>query len=456
MRIAALASALLATACGADAVSHAPEGVGARVSDSAATVVNVRWTTAEPSTGYVSYGKTSSLGLTTPLETASATGHSQALLELSAGSLYYYRVITWDGHDAGASPVQTFRTGALPAALPTFAQAGDSTSSDGFDQLTLLPISSDQTSVSAVAPTGEVLWYHTEDSDRTVTRAVLSVDGKSVVYNALGAGAGADSELVRAPLDGSSVDSISVPGLGRDFLEKPDGTFAALAADVRDFAGAPLRGDQIVEIDASGTTTSIWSTWDCFDPQESPGDGPDGEWTGAVALALDKGKLPSDPSDDAYYVSLRNISAIARVERATGRCTWVLGSAAKTLDFADAASAFEHPAGFFAQGTKLAVLDADGAGSGSSRVVEYTLDVEANTAMSTLTYAPAPALHVDELGAVTLLTNHRRLANWSTNGRLEVVDDDGNVLWSLAAGTGVTLGYHTLIDSLYSEAAGTP
>jgi hypothetical protein len=440
---ASMPCALLLAACGADEGSFAPTGVSATPNANIANVANVSWTTSEASIGYVSYGKTPSLGENTPMETVPGTSHAQALLGLSADTKYYYRVVTWDGHAAGASPVQSLRTPRLPNEVPSFTVRDETEEEEPFDQLLLVPVADESTVVTVLNASGEVIWYHVEDSERAVTRARFSNDGRSVVYNAIDGADGADSDLVVVALDGSNVDSIPVPGLGRDFVELENGDFAALALDERDHDGEPLRGDQIVEVKANGTVTPVWSTWDCFDPAAFPGDGPDGEWTGAASLTLD--------ADDGYVVSLRHLSSVLRADPASGDCTWVFGAAAPTLDFADDSPAFVHPGAIYAAGERVIVLDADGAGGSTSRVLDYTLDLDAATATAARTYTPSPALHVDDLGSVTLMTRDRLFVNWSTTGKLEVVTEEDDVAWSLS-GTGVTFGYEELVsdnDGLY-------
>jgi hypothetical protein len=454
--VALLPCALLISACGGDELSFAPSGVSGSVNDDIVTVAEVRWSTAQPSVGYVSYGKTPSLGENTRVEAVAATSHTQSLIGLSADTLYHYRVITWDGHDAGTSPIQTLRTPPLPAEIPSFTVTGETASNDGFDEMTLLPVIGDRTVVSVVTSSGEVVWYHPVDDDRSATRAWFSRDGTSILYNALGSGAAAsDSAIVRVALDGSSVDSTPLPNAGRDFLELPGGTLAALVTDERDFEGDPLRGDQIVEVAADGDTTPVWSSWDCFDPADFPGDGSNGEWTGAVALAFDDGDDDTD-GDDAYYVSLRSLSTIVKVERATGDCSWVFGEADSTIELTDGSDAFQHPGGFFASAKKLIVIDSDGAGNDASRMIDYTLDLEAGTATSTRTYSPNPTLHVDDLGSVMPLTNDRVMLNWSTTGKLQVVGEMGDVLWSLSADKTATFGHHSKTDRLYLEPLDKP
>lgn len=443
----ALFVCLFAAACGEEADVDRPSGVTAAPSDGITTVVNVRWTTSQPTVGYVSYGETPALGQTTLLETEPTTSHSQPLYGLGADTKYYYRVVTWDGRDAAQSDVMTVTAAPPPVGAPTFAATGDGTSDDGYTDLTLLPVTGERTMLSIVAPNGALVWYHEETSDRLVTRARFSLDGKSVLYNAIDADNPDDSEIVRVALDGSSIEHVSVPGLGADFLEPAAGTLAALVTDERDVDDSAVRGDQIVEVSPSGSTTTVWSAWDCFDPADSPGDGADGAWTGANALAYESS------GSGIYYVGLRNLSTLVKVPAVTGECEWVLGAAEPTLEFATDSEVFEHPGHFVVEGDEVSVLDADGGGDAGSRVVKYELDLDAGTATSTFSYTPDPAIQVETLGAVTLFSRGRRFVNWSNAGKLEMVREDGDQIdpvWSLVADeAGAAFGYHSRSASLY-------
>src|SRR5262245_38951689 len=94
---------LLASACDDSADSTQPRDVEAEVNESISTVVNVRWQTDEPSIGYIEYGPTQELEWKTPLEDEAQDEHALSLLGLRPDTLYYYRVVTWDGAAAGAS-----------------------------------------------------------------------------------------------------------------------------------------------------------------------------------------------------------------------------------------------------------------------------------------------------------------------------------------------------------------
>ncbi len=444
-RVLTLASTLATAGCGDEAKSFAPADVRAGANPAVATLVDVQWTTSAPAVGYVGYGTTPSLGSVSAIERTSTTQHKVSLFGLTPGTTYYYQVVIWQGHDAGESQVQSVTTGAVPTTLPTFTTTGD-TSESGMDELVLMPVTTTKPLVVVVSPKGQVLWYHEEDRPRTVTRARFSSDKASVLYDAIDAGG--DSEIVRVALDGSSQSAVPVKGLGNDFVQLTNGNFAALAADTRDSNGMMLRGDKLVEVTPGGTATDVASIWNCFNPATAPGDGPAGEWTGASALVVDEGASKTDESDDVFYVALRDLSTIVRIPRATGKCDTVIGKTMPTVSFADPADAFAHPGGFNASSTDLAVLDADGAGAGTSRAIEYALDLTANTATKSWSYTPSPAVHVTSLGHVSQLTQGRRLVNWSTAGRLDLADKNGAQLWSLTGPAGATFGHHVRTDSL--------
>jgi len=445
-RAVALACTFLAFGCGDETKSFAPTDVQAGPNPVVATLTQVTWTTSAPSIGYVSYGLTQSLGTTTTLEAQDATTHEVNLYGLTPNTQYYYQVVTWDGADAGESSIQTLTTGAPPSDLPAFTKTGD-TSENGMDEIVLLPVTVGASSVIvAVAPSGQVLWYHVADGGQTVTRVRFSKDGTSVLYGSIDP-AGQNSEIIRVALDGKSQVTWKVPGLGPDFVELSNGNFAAIVADTQTSNGATLKGDKIVEITPNDQSTDIVSMWSCFDPAKFPGDGTNGEWTGADALTVNEGASTTDESDDVFYLGLRNLSTVVEVPRASGKCDWVLGAAAPTLAFDTAANAFVHQGGLVISGTSLLVLDADGA-PGTSRGMQYALDLNAKTATETWTYTPSPAVHVTSLGAVSPLTGNRWLVNWSTAGKLELVNDMNQVLWSLTGPAGSTFGYHVRTDSI--------
>jgi hypothetical protein len=433
---------VLACACACDDAedARAPREVSAEVSAHIATVVTVRWATDEPTIGYVEYGPTAAMAFKTPLADDESKAHEQLLLGLTADTLIHYRVVTWDGDDAAASDMQTVRTGDLPVGLPRLEVEGD-----GHDQLTIVPVLGSTTAVVIIDPDGKIVWQHRDDRDLDFYRARLSVDGKSLLYNAASVSGDPadDSELVRVALDGSESSSIPVPLLAHDFVEHPNGTLAAIVVEYRDVEGSEVRGDKIVEIDPEdGAQTTVWTSWDCFDPSEWTGDAPDHGWTFANALDY-------DANEEAYYLGMRNFSSIAKIDRETGACEWVLGLSAPTFEFADGSARFLHQHQFHVRGDRIVVLDNEGSPGNESRVIEYQLDFEANVATETWSYVSDPTVYTFVLGEPTRLDDGSTFVNWSSAGQLERVSQDGESLWKLNSPAGFAFGFHTLAASLY-------
>jgi hypothetical protein len=435
-----------AFACGDSADPRRPADVVAEVSPQISTVINVSWKTNEDAIGYVEYGATEALGLTTPLEETATREHRVSLLGLASDTLYYYRVVTWDGDDAARSGLSSLRTGDLPIGLPPLTHSGE-----GHDQFTLVPILGATTAVTILDQKGEIVWYHTDDRELDFYRARLSRDGTSVIYNAASVSGDPsdDSELVRVSLDGSSTSSISVPLLAHDFVELEDGTLSAIVVEYRDFEGQPLRGDKIVEIAPDGTQTTVWSAWNCFDPAVLKGDEPAQGWTFANALDY-------DPGEDVYYVGMKNFSSIAKVNRASGACEWVLGLFGSTFEFAGGSARFLHQHQFQVRGNRIVILDNEGSPGNESRVLEFELDFEARVATEVWSYVASPSVYTFVLGEPIRFDDGGTFVNWSAAGQMERLTAAGEVSWKVNTGAGYVFGFNTLAPSLYPPRSALP
>jgi hypothetical protein len=430
--------ALASLSCGESDAWRKPSDVRAEVAADIATVVRVSWRTDEPSVGYVEYGPELELDFSTPLETTPSRSHSQVLLGLTADTAYSFRVVSWDGREAGASTIQSVRTGALPSQLPAFEQKGS-----GLEGFVIVPFQGKNAGVAILDADGRVVWYHEEASGLSPFRARLSADMDSVLYNLteVGPASSEESAIVRVALDGSAVSSTPVPFLAHDFLELPDGKLAALRVDWDENG---VRGDSIVELDGDGEITQVWSAFDCFDPALDVGDDSASAWTYANALDY----VDSDePQESAYYVGLRNFGSIAKVRRETGECAWVLGTTAASLELAQGSRPLVHPSGFDVYSNRLLVMD-NGLESEASRVVEYEVDLEAGTVSERESYPEPNGAFIGELGSVTRLVNGSWFVNWASAGRIELVED-GAAIWELSA-ENAALGYHALAETLYT------
>lgn len=439
-RVLAFAASLpLAAGCGeaANLDPAKPSGISVQA-QTVPTVVQVSWSTQLPSMGYVEYGLTPAMEYSTPMQ-ADANFHTTRLLGLAPNSTYFYRIVTWQGNDAGASEVSTLQTGAFPVAVPTFQVEGT-----GTERFVVVPLVNLNT-VVIIDPRGAVVWAHQDTSGLQITRARLSLDKLAVLYNTVGplGTPTPNAAVVRAPLDGTAPTVVTVPDLGSDFLELPDGAVAALVPDVRDMGGTAVRGDKIVEV-RGGVATDVWSTWDCFDPAVDPGDNIAQAWTNANGL---------DFASGAYYVSLGNFSSIAKVNATTRTCDWVLGTSGADLMLTSGAP-FVHQHQFEVNGTNVTVMDNDSGGTNVSRVVKYTIDATAKTATEVSSYAPATPLYAGTFGEASLVPQYT-FVNWGAAGVLEQLDSMNASQWRLT-GAGTVFGYHDVPASLYDGSGRLP
>lgn len=438
--IVALVAGLFGCSEGSDNSSE-PSDVQAEVSDDITTVVRVTWHTRSETVGRVQYGLDGDLTESTPVEDEAGTEHQATLLGLKADTEYDFRVVSDDGNGGskGASSVQTIRTGDLPQGMPALEVEGH-----GHDMFTVVPVLGTTTAITILDRDGDIVWYQTDDRDLDFYRARLSRDGENLIYNAASiSGDPADnSELVRVKLDGSKSTSVSVPLLAHDFVELDDGTLGAIVVEKHDPEDRAQWGNQIVEIDPDGNIEPVWSTWDCFDPEEEPGDDPNG-WTFANALDY-------DPDEDAYYLGMRNFSSIVKIDRKSGECEWVLGLFASTFDFEQGADRFLHQHQFQVKGNHVLVFDNEGSLESESRVLEYELDFEQNTATEVWSYVSDPVVSAFVLGEPTRLDNGDTFINWGAAGQLERVNEAGESIWKVKARLGFAMGFSTLAESLYA------
>ena len=437
---AGVVGALAFAACGDSNKGREPGDVTAMVSEQIATVVTVTWKTDVLTTGYVEFGPTPAFGFRTSVEKVAALEHTATLVGMTADTPHYFRAVSAEGSKpVSASGTQTIRTGSLPVGLPGLTHVGS-----GHTGFVVTPVLGAITAVTIVNADGQIVWYHMDERKLDFYRARLSIDGKSLLYNAakISGEPSPDSEIVRVSLDGAQTTTIPIPLLAHDFVEHPDGTLAAIAFEDRDVAGTRVRGNKLVEVAPNGDQRTVWSSWNCFDPATAPGDDPVQGWTFANALDY-------DVETNAYYVGMRNFSSIARVNRDSGACEWVLGQYGATLTFAPGAARFLHQHQFEVRGDRILIMDNDGAPGDASRVLEYELDLDAKQASQIGSYTANPSVYVFVLGEPNYLADGGRFVNWSAAGQMEHLDPAGTTVWKLNTGAGFIFGFHTLATSLY-------
>lgn len=410
--------------------------VSLTLSEAIPTVATVTWTTTEAVSGAVRY-ETADRSFETSW-TPSGTSHQVVLLGVPPETDVQYQVVVdADGTEITTDPAG-YTSGILASGMPATLVSGE-----GHDQWMMTTLIGGTTGPVLVSPEGDVTWAWQDERELDVYRARPLRDGSGVIYNAASvSGDPADNSLlVKVSWDGSSEETIDVPLLAHDFVELADGTIAAIVVEYGDGGdGAEVRGDSLVEIASDGTQSVVWSTWDCFDPVETPGDEPEIGWTFVNALDL-------AADETAYYVSVRNFNSIVRIDRATASCDWVIGGDAATIEIEG--DEFHHEHQFEIEGDRLLVFDNAGLAFNKSRAIEYQVDFDAGVATEVWRYEPDPSINSFVLGDVARMDDGDTLITWSMAGQIDRVDADGVVKWTLNTELGYVFGFMTVASDLY-------
>lgn len=428
-------AAVLALAACTDGGDDGPPSRGVEIRDVAVTplagmptVLEVTWSTSAPTTGVVRFGLDGATNRATPAQ-PEGTDHRALLVGLPPEVDVTVEI---DAGDAASDPVVA-STGALPGAAPTIAAEGEP-----FGWFTtIVAMKDDVARVLLLDPEGRVTWVHEDTRGLSVFRARLAHDGSGIVYlsSIVRGGPSPDSVLVHVAWDGTETEVVPVPDLAHDFVELADGTIVALAYERR----GDVLGNALVEVPPGGEPRTIWTSWDCFDPDAHPSDDPAQGWTHTNALDY-------DAAEDAFLVGMRNLNGITQVDRTTGACAWTLGGVAGDVAITGE-QRFRHQHQFERTADGLLVFDNDGMPGQESRVLAFSLDPDARTAKVEGQLVADPPLFSFILGDVHRGDDGDTLIVWSVPGTIDRVRPDGTRAARLTAADGVMLGFaHWVLD----------
>lgn len=374
--------------------------------------------------------------LWTDWQEPSSNGHEALLLGLSPGQSYTAVAAARDGLSTVPS---AFDTEPLPTDFPTWSTEG----TPGWEGFLVGSLLGDTSNVVVMNDGGEVVWYHEEVSDTRVIRARPRVDGRGLWYAAFrDTDETAAPELVSVDWRGQELYREAIDHFTHDFVEHQDGTLGLLLEDLRPVDGyeGDVRGNSVVQFAPGEAPTTVFSTWDIWEP------GPDGQvhdgntWTHGNALDWDE-------DTRCYTVGFRGQDALVEVSADSGEVRRQVGGPTSTYTFVDGAQeSFDQHQFQWVTGGVL-IFD-NGVSETGSRAVEFGLDDEAGTATERWSYQHDPALWVYALGDVDRASDGSTLVTFSTAGVIDDVTADGDVRWSLTTGLGTVLGYTTRVTAL--------
>ncbi len=412
----------------------------AEPSSEVATVLVATWTTDRDCVGEVTYGVDGEAEFTTAPEPSATRSHRRLLLNLPSNRDVLLRVRCEEGAEWVSAEEASATTSTLPEGLSDLLVAGVP---DEGTELLLMPTLGADTAAAIFDLQGRVVWYHVEGQGMGVTRVRLSVDGRSLLYMvaAYGDEPTGDPAIVRVGFDGEELARYHIRTANHDFEELPDGILAAIVSDTRPVDGATVRGNAIEERAPDGTSAVVWSAFDSFDPLvDVSHDVTEDGWTHANALDY-------DPGTDSYWLGLRNLDTLVRVERATGEIVDSVGGTNPTVPFADASDAFSGQHQFQWLEDGLLVFD-NSPDDRISRPVEYGWDTQRTTLSKRWEYFSDPEIWNYALGDVERDAEGGTRVTYSPAGVVLQLSADDTLRWQMSSPLGTGFGYTQRIPAM--------
>ena len=406
------------------------EGVSVELAD-VGTVVRVSWSTSEETAGHVAFGETPDLGHMSD-ESGPSSQHEVLLFGMPADTEVYLQIVT----NSQTSALQTITTGPLPTGMPSLAIEGEAS---GW-AYQILPIQGAVYAIGVIDSLGRYVWYDQPDPTGNLMRALLSRDGEWIRYLQMDYKKPESTRIVSVSIDGGEKTEQTVPGAHHDMVELPDGTIATIVSSHAPKGWSTESvADTIVEISPDGTWTEIWNSWIDLDLKSANVDYHD-NWT--LGNALDYVE-----EEDAYYLSMKSLGGMARVDRGSGATDWVLGSEIDDFEYEDGTDPVELQHGVDRVAGGLLIFDNGAPDRGYARVVELALDEDEMTATEVWSYVRDPKVDVYAMGDVARMPDGNTQIVWSTSGEIRTVTPEGETVWKLNTDLGEGIAYVQILEA---------
>jgi len=415
------------------------------------TVIVVEWTTTEAVVGRVEFGESDEYGLTSPWESEPSKDHRSVLLGNPPLTEIHFAVVADDGEAEHRGGDRVITTEGVAAALPSLTvEPGPGARSDGYVVVPIMAGDGEgaQSGVAVLDAGARYVWHRMVPEGMVPMRARRSLDGGAVVFNA---GPAKESEedfwgIYRVDWEGHEIHVFEAPTLHHDFTELPEGGYAYLGSDFQPLGDITVLLDIIVEIAPDGSRTEVWHLDEhlaAFGLDPDPTDYADGDSI-AHANAIDYIE-----AEDAYLISFAQLGAFALIDRSSGDLLWILGGDGSTLAYDDQNMPHWRAHDTDLLGDNLLVFINDTAQEECSQLWGVELDVANMEATRTWRYLLEPCYFNYAMGGVDRLWNGNILAVWSLAGRLDELDSQGEITWSVQAQVGAGFGYSEGFETLY-------
>ena len=306
---------------------------------------------------------------------------------------------------------------------------------DGFAVLTLMGAWS---GVLAIDGEGDPVWWVDSEVGWSVAGPRLTNDGRALMW--LENDTGRDdalTKLVRVELDGSRREVRWLPGAHHMVDELEDGEIVWPAWEVRDSVWdegnvRPVLSDDILVSSGGGSPRVVFSFFEDLGPPYVPcshGAEPDErlgqtiyEWTHTNSIAY-------IPERDSVIIGARYIDSLLEISMSTGEVIWQLGGRLRTMGITPSSAMLSHAHASDIWASGMLVFDNGNHTSRPSRVLEYAFDLQQQEITLAWEHSAPSGRSYAYLGDARRTPADHVLIAWSTDGRLEEVSRDHDLLW---------------------------
>jgi hypothetical protein len=416
------------------------------------TVATVRWTTSEPTVGWVEFGLPGEVLSLTGDDDELSTEHRFLLLGMMEETEYELEILNEHADGSVSTLLASLTTGSFETAVVEPVISGQQ-GGEGAGGFTLVPVWGDAGGATRVVifdNAGRQVWS-TEVEGGSTTRARMSFDGQSVLYNIPAFQPDLPGGVARVSLDGSEVEIAEATGVFMDFVELGPDRYAAL-------------GTERIELD--GGRTVLNETIVEFGPEIEPK--VLFEAVGALEIDLDQtfraelfgpdlempahlNSLQYDREEDVFYTTSLYRRSVIRIDRATGVVDWEMASdygdfepvpGEEHLNFAPhSALPTEQGVLIFDRGSPMT--------DNCSAAVSFDMDMQTLTAARDWQYSTEDCQQSMMLGNAQPLWNGNTMLVLAMNGQIDEVSPQGELVWRLNVDFGTNIMFSERFQSFY-------
>lgn len=448
----AAVAALLAAACGTDAVDPGPPAPQPTYDGAVLTPSDVNVNSAAVDVAASGYDA-ARLRLRTPGEPADTTpaypfvdGHADvSALGMLADHAYSIDVLLVSGTTIDSVDTIEHTTGSLPAWIPAVGATGVPTT-DG-----LIGLAHPQGGF-VVDNQGRVRWYFTSE-DPVLNNFMAHPSGEYTIFGT------ADGVRQYRVLNerGEIVRHIGCIGRETRFHEiriLAGGDYWAMCdhpilTDLSSRGGAAdgtVTWTTLQHVDSDGTLLFEFDTSEHF----SLDDIDPAAIVGATNLNITHGNALAFAADGDILASWRSLDEITKIDPASGEVVWRLGGRANQFTITDPTRSFARQHGLRVVGPGV-IQFLDNGTSPPSRLVRYAIDDQALTAVLTLEFSDPGDAYTFVGGNTDVLPDGSSLVSFGQAGVVEEVDTSGTLTFQLTGIGGEYMFRAFRLPSLYAS-----